>query len=82
VAALLRERYRVQRVWLFGSLAWGGFHARSDIDIAVEGLSPKERGVAGAEASRLCGVIVELFPLEEVPKSLAQRVVAEGELLP
>jgi predicted nucleotidyltransferase len=82
VAALLRQRYGVRRVWLFGSLAWGGFHARSDLDLAVEALPAGERGVASADASKLCGVTVELFALEELPPSLAERVLGEGELLP
>lgn len=39
-AAHLARRYRVERVYLFGSLAGGGrkVHKRSDIDLAVAGL--------------------------------------------
>ncbi len=39
-AQLLRERYAVSRVRVFGSLVYPDqFHARSDIDLAVEGLT-------------------------------------------
>jgi predicted nucleotidyltransferase len=38
---LLRERFGARRVVLFGSLAGQGlWHARSDVDLAVEGLTP------------------------------------------
>ncbi|MGI9860893.1 nucleotidyltransferase domain-containing protein [Moorella naiadis] len=39
VAVWLKEKYGVDRVYLFGSLAWGGFHSRSDIDLLVRGFS-------------------------------------------
>jgi predicted nucleotidyltransferase len=42
-AAMLKERFGVRRVVLFGSLAdeeW--FQEDSDVDIAVEGLAPKD----------------------------------------
>ncbi len=41
-AKFLKEKYGVQ-VYLFGSLAWGGFWEKSDIDLALEGLDdPKQ----------------------------------------
>ena len=40
-AHILYDKYRVRRVSLIGSLANPeAFHDRSDIDLAVEGLSP------------------------------------------
>ena len=39
----MRERYRVSRVRVFGSLLHPTqFHARSDIDLAVEGLKVQD----------------------------------------
>lgn len=42
-AQRLRERYRVSRVRVFGSLLHPNqFHAKSDIDLAVEGLAVQD----------------------------------------
>jgi predicted nucleotidyltransferase len=42
-AQLLRDRYDVSRVRVFGSLVHEGrFHPSSDIDLAVEGLKPAD----------------------------------------
>ncbi len=49
VSALVARGAR--RVWLFGSLVWGGVHQRSDTDLAVEGLSAEEfRGAPKASS--------------------------------
>jgi len=41
-ARFLSDRYGVSKVYLFGSLGRSnGFHERSDIDLAVEGLPRK-----------------------------------------
>ena len=37
VAAWLRREHGVRQVYLYGSLAWGGFWEHSDIDLLVEG---------------------------------------------
>ena len=42
-AQLLQDRYGVKRVRVFGSLLHPGqFHAKSDIDLAVEGLAVRD----------------------------------------
>jgi len=49
-AATLRERLATAiatllpshaKAWLIGSLAWGGFGERSDVDVVVRGLTPQ-----------------------------------------
>ena len=40
-ARVLQEKYKVKRVFLIGSLAYGIVHERSDIDLVVEGLAPE-----------------------------------------
>lgn len=37
VADMLKTKYRVREVFLYGSLAWGGFTENSDIDLLVAG---------------------------------------------
>lgn len=39
-AVWLRSNYGTQKVYLFGSLAWGKFDVHSDIDLYVEGFPP------------------------------------------
>lgn len=37
-AAVLKKRYGAREVYLYGSLAWGGFDEQSDIDLFAVGL--------------------------------------------
>jgi predicted nucleotidyltransferase len=78
---LLLEHHRVERVWLFGSLAMGGPTPESDIDLAVEGLAPDAYFNALAELMTLFRGAVDLVRLEEAPDSLRERVMAEGREL-
>lgn len=80
------EAGSLRRAWLIGSGAWGGAHARSDLDIVVEGLPGPEggRGVgltAGALWDRLsqaAGLDVDLLRFEELDRGFQRRVLAEG----
>ena len=79
-AALLKRRFAVRRVILFGSLAdsdW--FSVDSDVDMAVEGLAPGDYW----EAWRLVeGVIgerpVDLVEIELTGESLRRMIEREG----
>jgi predicted nucleotidyltransferase len=79
----LAEGYGVRRVWLHGSLAEGGFHERSDIDLAAEGFAPDAAPFrAAAELDELARPFaVDLVPLEDARPSLRARVLQHGELL-
>lgn len=79
----LVERYRVRRIWLFGSLADGFFRENSDIDLAVEGL-PGGTALfrAGAELDDLARPFrVDLVPLEEAWAPVRERVLTKGQIL-
>jgi predicted nucleotidyltransferase len=79
-AALLKRRFAVRRVILFGSLADGDwFSVASDIDVAVEGLAPSDYW----EAWRLVeGVIgerpVDLVEIEAAGESLRRMIERQG----
>ncbi len=79
----LVERYGVRRVWLYGSLAEGGFHEHSDIDLVVEGLPPGSAPFrAGAELDELARPFsVDLVPLEDARPTVRARVLQRGQLL-
>ena len=79
----LTEHYGARRIWLIGSLAEGGFHETSDIDLVVEGLPPgAELFRAGAELDDLARPFrVDLVPYEDAWEPVRRRAVASGEVL-
>ncbi|MBN1422323.1 MAG: nucleotidyltransferase domain-containing protein [Planctomycetes bacterium] len=79
VVDLLRTRYGVRRVLLFGSVARGEIHERSDVDLAVEGLDPAEFFRAAGECMDLLSLPIDLIPLEAAPPGLRERIEREGE---
>lgn len=76
-ARILRDRHGASRILLFGSLAAGDPHARSDVDLAVEGVSAE--GYFSALAD-LLGLFpsVDLVRLEDAPPTLARHIAVEG----
>jgi predicted nucleotidyltransferase len=73
---------RLERAWLIGSLAWGEWGERSDVDLVVEGLPDPEAAKAWGELERLLGTQVDLLRIEELPADFAARVREEGVPLP
>jgi predicted nucleotidyltransferase len=76
----LRRRFGVRRIVLFGSFARGEIHERSDLDLAVEGLSEKDyyRAVAACLSA---SVPVDLIRLEDAAESLRRLIDEEGQVL-
>jgi predicted nucleotidyltransferase len=62
----------VVRAWLIGSLAWGGFGERSDIDLVVEGPSAPQALHLGHRVTGRLGVHVDVLRLEEWEPSSAR----------
>jgi predicted nucleotidyltransferase len=79
-ARLLYDDFGVTRVILFGSLAHGAwFHARSDIDLAVEGLAPEHYWKAWVAIEKLePSIEVDLVLLEDAKPSVREVVEKEG----
>jgi hypothetical protein len=79
LARELRNRFGAERVVLFGSLARGEFSGRSDIDLAVWGISPGEFYRAVAFASG-CNKVwaVDLVDAEDCSESLKRNIAQEG----
>lgn len=79
-ADLLKSRFRVRRVILFGSLArTESFYAKSDVDLAVEGLSGDDYW----EAWRMMEEIiadrpVDLIDVETVTPSVLKAIERYG----
>ena len=79
IAAMLRSRFGVTRVILFGSLRRGNFVSGSDIDLAVAGLARRDFFAAVAEANALAHTWVDIKPLEDLEPHFRQRVLETGE---
>jgi predicted nucleotidyltransferase len=80
---LLKERFGARRVILFGSIAGQGpWHGRSDIDLAVEGLTPEEFFPAYSACCDLLprGLELDLVPLEDAYPEMRARILGEAEM--
>jgi len=70
-----------RRAWLIGSLAWGNFGERSDVDIVFEGLALDRVGDVAARLADRLRVGVDVLRLEDLPPGFQDRVLAEGVAL-
>lgn len=77
-ARALADEFGATDVWLFGSLAWGAAHDRSDVDLAVRGIAPGRYFPALARACEIVGGPVDLVTLESCADGLRRRVEREG----
>lgn len=82
----LVEKYNVDRVYLFGSLALHlkglkRFQSTSDIDLAVEGLPKDKYFHILAEINRLSEFKVDIVDLEDCPKVLKDSILKNGIII-
>lgn len=76
-AQLLKEQFKVNNVYIFGSVAGDGlWHKWSDIDIAVEGLPSKDyfKALVALDKFLTDGLDIDLVTLEDAPERLRERV--------
>jgi len=80
---ILKDKYKVKRIFLIGSLVKGFVHEKSDVDLVVEGLSPNLYMKALTELWDLlpAGIELNLIPFEDAFESLREKAVKEGELV-
>jgi len=83
IAQMLKEKYKVKRIFLIGSLVKGYIHEKSDIDLVVEGLPPNAYIKALVDASDIVkwNVEVNLIPFEDAFEALKEKTLTEGELI-
>ncbi len=80
-ARVARSAGLIRNAWLIGSLAWGTFGARSDVDIVVEGLPEDREAEVWAELVERLRAEVDLLTIESLPESFARRVRERGLVL-
>jgi len=82
VSALLFERFAVEAVYLFGSLAWKKTYTPdTDIDLAVKGLSAEQYLEAVGYLDQVSHFPIDLVDLNKVPDHLRQRIIKRGKRL-
>lgn len=81
LAAALRESFGATEVWLFGSLAWGGFREGSDVDLAVRGVRPARIDEAMVEAWRRLDQEVDVVDMDTLSSEFRARIEREGTRL-
>lgn len=79
----LKDRYRVKKVILIGSLVNGIIHERSDIDLVVEGLSKEIYVKCLTELYDILppGVEINLIPFEDAFEGLKRKALQKGKVL-
>jgi len=82
-ASILKEEFKAEKVWLFGSLLQEGkFHERSDIDLAAKGIPPEKFYKAlGKIMRKVEGFKVDLVDMDDARESLRERIKEEGEVI-
>ena len=76
VAAI--EGGMIARAWLVGSLAWGGFGIRSDVDVVVEGVAAEQAAALWERLSDVIGSPIDLLRLESLTPEFRDRVLRYG----
>jgi predicted nucleotidyltransferase len=69
------------KVWLIGSLAWGGFGAHSDIDLVVQDVPAHLATRLEVDLLRAVALPVDVMRFEDLSASFRARVVQEGVVL-
>lgn len=81
IATMLQAKYGVKKIYLYGSLTWGGFDRHSDIDLFLIGFTGNYwRAFSDAEAIGT-PIEVNLACEEDCSDSLKDKVLAKGVLL-
>ena len=77
----LAKKYRLRRVYLFGSLAQGLFLRSSDIDLAVEGMNFRDYLKALSEHRQIKGRHLDLLHLGLCRPHIKESIVKKGKIL-
>lgn len=78
IAQLLRQKFGVTGIFVYGSLVKDRFNAESDIDIAVTGLAKERFFEAVALVNGKCDRWVDLKPIESLEPYFWQRIQSQG----
>jgi predicted nucleotidyltransferase len=77
----LAKKYRLKKVYLFGSLADGLFFKGSDIDLAIEGMDFEDYLKILAEEREIKGVHLDILHMDFCRPELKKNILKNGKLL-
>ena len=78
----LRRELGFRRAWLIGTLAWGGFGVRSDVDVVLEAIDAEGAHAVAERIGHATGREVDVLVFETLPPSFQDRVVKDGRDVP
>jgi predicted nucleotidyltransferase len=78
IARMLKDKYLTEKVFLYGSLAWGGFGKHSDIDVFMVGFKGNYWKAWGEVENIACPFDFDLVCEEDALPSLRDRIHKEG----
>ena len=79
IAELAFDSYRVDEVWIFGSLARKKMRKNSDLDLMISGLSPEKYWSFLTEAEKIASPFkIDIVLKEEASRAFKKRVRREG----
>lgn len=78
VAAMLKHKYRVDKVYVYGSLAWGWFQKQSDIDLFLIGFKGDYWKALGDAEDISSPIEISLVCTEDAFDSLQKKVLERG----
>lgn len=81
IVEILVNEFKAKKIILFGSLVKGGFDRESDIDLAVQGISPSDYFRSLAMINSFGDRWIDLKPLEAMEPHFLERVMQTGECL-
>lgn len=80
VAAVIKRKFVLDKIILFGSTVWGNFWEQSDIDLAIQGLADEQRYLElyGEIWDLVSPFKVDVILLEKVSPKVRDRILREG----
>lgn len=81
IVALLKNKPGVKKAILFGSLLNGTFRENSDIDIAIEGVSPDDFFSIWRELEEKTGMNIDLIDLKPQNIPIYNIIKNRGEII-
>ena len=79
IANLLTNKYKVEQIILFGSLAENNFRKESDIDLALVNFDKKQYLQIFNDAYDIASPFkIDLLPLEDASDSVKKRILSKG----
>jgi len=78
---LLAKKYRLKKIYLFGSLAEGSFLKGSDVDIAIEGMGFEDYLKALAEHRQIRNTHLDILHLDFCKPQIRDDIFKKGKVL-